>query len=132
MSLGVERLRSARPRGIKMFDFDVVVRQIRKAYSQTNCSWSLIDVIKVFKKFYMGYEEAFGMPHPHMKTETIRTIITDLPYINDEYGAIDVSPDCYDAMISSYFRTEFSKCNYSMAHFMSGDIRLMRFFEELY
>lgn len=49
------------------------------------------------------------------------------------YGQIyDIEPEDYPDMIDAYFRQRFENCNYSIAHFMSGNIRVLRYYEELY
>lgn len=35
-------------------------------------------------------------------------------------------------MIDAYFETEFYDCNYRINHFFSGQIRELRFYEEIY
>lgn len=113
------------------FDFGVVRRQIIKAYrlSDLNSSrtWSLETVMGIFEYFYDKYEAVFGVGHPHLRTETILTIINSLPSCDD----LDFEPDFYQDMIDNYFEQTFVRCNYSMPHFMSGDVRLYRAYEAM-
>lgn len=98
--------------------------------------WSLADCLDVFTYFYQQYSERIGQNHPRMKNKTIRDIITRFPYIDDEKldnREYNITPDEYYTLIDAYFDQDFSEdCNYSMAHFMSGRIRLLRYYEELY
>ena len=124
-----------------MTDFDKVKRQIIMEYFSLygndgrGYSWDLEDCINVFRYYYRQYKRTFKQDHPHMKNKTIRRIIEALPYIDDDTmrnKEEDLEPGQYPALIKAYFNQEFDGCNYSMAHFMSGRIRLLRYYEELY
>lgn len=125
-------------------------------------AWSLEEVIDFFAIFYSKYQQATGREHPRLTTGTIEKIISKIPYlyIHDEYrccrdmravGGYDrgACEDCeeqeycgdmiegltledYENMMDVYFKQYFPNCDYSLAHFMSGDIRLMRFYEACY
>ena len=96
--------------------------------------WSLQDCIDVFDYFYRRYDKIFHRPHPRLKSKTIREIIEKLPYTIDELDRdIDLDPDMYPTLIDAYFQQDFGPdCDYSMQHFMSGMIRALRYYEELY
>ena len=122
-------------------DFDIVKRQIIQEYlklygwiNETD-EWSLRECIEVFEYFYTRYYEVFGSEHPHLSNRTISNIIMSLPYCTaeDQHETMyDFTPDQYPEMIDAYFSQDFPNCNYSIAHFMSGEIRMMRFYETLY
>lgn len=98
-------------------------------------TWSLEDCINIFTYFYQRYSDIFGQDHPRMRNKSIRKILEDFPYIDDEElrnRDFDLSPDEYPTLIDAYFAQDFPDCDYSMLHFMSGKIRLLRYYEELY
>lgn len=121
-------------------DFTIVKRQIITEYinlygsDQPDSIWSLEACIDVFRYYYRQYYRVFGEEHPRLSNSTIRRIIEDFPYLwdDDMERGFDANPDMYPAMIDRYFQQEFVNCDYSIAHFMSGKIRTLRFFEELY
>ena len=110
------------------FNFVICERQIRKQYPLCCCSWELQDVIDVFRYYTEAYQYYTDRPHPFMSNTTIAKIIEALP--QDENG-MDYEPDDYygDGLIYQYFDTKFYTSNYSMAHFVSGDIRANRMCE---
>ena len=123
-----------------MTNFTIVKRQIILEYIKlygSDCpddTWSLEACIDAFRYFYRRYEKTFGRYPPRLANKTIRSIIQRFPYLDDSAmgRAYDITPDEYPALIDAYFRQDFENCNYSIAHFMAGDIRTLRFYEELY
>ena len=123
-----------------MMDFTIVKRQIILEYIKLYGSacpddtWSLEACIDVFRYFYRRYEKTFGRYPPRLSNKTVRSIIQRFPYLDDSAmgRAYDITPDEYPPLIDAYFRQDFENCNYSIAHFMAGDIRTLRFYEELY
>ncbi len=121
-------------------DFTIVKRQIILEYVKLYGSdrygeeWSLEDCIDVFRYYYRQYEAIFHREHPKLRNKTIREIIEKLPYTIDELDRdIDLDPDMYPTLIDSYFNQDFGPdCDYSIQHFMSGMIRALRYYEELY
>ena len=121
-------------------DFTIVKRQIILEYVKLYGSdrygeeWSLEDCIDVFRYFYREYEAIFNRKHPKLKNKTIQDIIKRLPYTIDASDIdIDLDPDMYPTLIDAYFEQDFGPdCDYSIQHFMSGMIRALRFYEELY
>lgn len=121
-------------------NFTIVKRQIISEYialygsDREGETWSLGDCIDVFRYFYRVYYQVFGCAHPYLRNHTIRQIITAFPYLSgDGYlqGEL-LDPNDYPAMINAYFCQNFPACNYSIAHFVSGNIRQLRYYEELY
>ena len=110
------------------FDFSVCERQIRKQYPHCCCSWDIQDVIDVVKYFTDAYQFYIYQSHPFMSNATIARVIEALP---QDANGMDYDPDDYvgDGLIYQYFHTEFNHCNYSMLHFLSGDIRANRMCE---
>ena len=125
----------------EIMDFDIVKRQVVIEYlklygnPKEGDTWSLWECIEIFRYYYERYYKVFGVEHPHLSSKSISTIISNLPYFstdtphNVEY---DFTPDEYPIMIDAYFSQDFTNCNYSIAHFMSGDIRMLRVYECIY
>lgn len=118
-------------------DFNIVKRQVIGEYlklyggDRKGQQWSMLDCLNVFRYYYALYKLTFGEDHPKLSNKTIQRIIADFPRTNDIYE-YEFEPKDYPAMIKAYFNTGFEGCDYSIAHFMSGNIRTMRFYEELY
>lgn len=121
-------------------DFNIVKCQIIYEYlsiygsDRKDSNWSLKDVINIFRYFYRKYEEVIGEDHPFLTSESINKIILRLPYLeyDEPLEDIELLPEHYQALIDSYFEQDFDYGNYSIAHFMSGKIRALRFFETMY
>lgn len=111
-----------------MLDFKIVLKQIATVYPQCTCKCSQLEVINIFKMFYNMYEEYRGVKHPFLKNETMKIIIEKIS--NDD--VFEYKLEDYEVIIPKYFETEFSKCDYSICHFMSGNIRQMRYYEVCY
>lgn len=110
-------------------DFDIVVRQIFKAYKAGSYKWSYPDFVKVFERFYRMYAEYMGRGHPRLKTETIGRVMASL--VEDDNGMVYLPEDYLDSDIfECYFDTMFNPgCDYSIVHFTSGDVRYYKTFE---
>lgn len=122
-------------------NFNIVKRQIITEYlklygsDRESDQWSLGACLDVFRYYFNAYRDYFGVDHPKLSNSTIKNIITAFPYVQDpERSArdFDLEPQDYPELIKAYFKQDFDKCNYSIAHFMSGDIRALRYYEELY
>lgn len=122
-------------------DFNIVKRQIISAYlsiygtDNSDKQWSLGDCLDVFRYYYRAYKAKFKRDHPKLKTSTIKEIIYALPEAVDEDTdtTFDLDPTDYPDLIKVYFKSTFAEgCDYSIAHFMSGKIRLMKYYEALY
>lgn len=116
-----------------MFNFDVVMRQVESTYKKLsnhmNMSFSLEEVKKVFKLFYAYHERYCRYPHPYLRNSSIEWVIEN---IGSDDNGMEYSIDDYELMIPLYFRAKFFNCDYSIIHFMSGDIRLLRLYEAPY
>lgn len=111
---------------------NIVINQIENAYKEIaapGIPWDKSECMEIFEYFYTQYEKTFGRPHPNIKTESIKKLIQAMPFITDpDTGKIDLEPQDYFRMIDDYFKQTFENCNYSIAHFMSGNIRLYRYY----
>lgn len=98
-----------------------------------NFPYSVDDVLEVFAYFFSAYASFANQEHPPLRKEQIRKIIEQMPFTDIHHGAIaDIDHDSYPVMIDSYFATPFRNCDYRINHFFSGQIREMRYYEELY
>ena len=121
-------------------NFDIVKRQIEQEYikiygdTRQDDIWSLEICVEIFNYYYQRYYETFGVNHPHLSNKSVSHIILNLPYCDSEYHGecYDLEPEDYPPIIDAYFKQHFSYCNYSISHFMSGEIRMLRFYETLY
>ena len=108
--------------------FDTLKQQDSPAYTPD-------EVLAVFEYYFQKYEDTFGEVHPSIRTEQIQRIIEAMPYIDgdgDSSAGGDVAAEDYETLIDKHFQTQYRNCDYNINHFFSGDIRLLRFYEELY
>ena len=92
--------------------------------------YSLDDVLSVFDYFFSQYELNMGVEHPPLKRQQIKKHILSMPFADDGYGHFpDIAPEQYQDIIEAYFDTRFKNCDYRIAHFFSGDIRILRLYE---
>lgn len=117
------------------FDFDRFARIAADVYPETSTTFSMQDVLTVFRYFFGSYELHRGEVHPPIRRDQIKRLIE----IMDAYDLDGIlggngisSPDDYPALIDAYFRTWFPRCDYRINHFFSGKIRTMRMFETIY
>lgn len=120
-----------------MFDFDRFITAARLAYRRCNCSsYSLNEVLQVFRYYFETYELVFEEAHPMISINQIASIIDKMPFVLDEgeeaSQMIDITPEDYKVIIDQHFITNYLRCDYNINHFFSGRIREMRFFETLY
>lgn len=99
-------------------DFDIVKRQICKAYclDESKWDWSLNDFVYMFNAYYTYFADIKRKNHPRLKTGTIYNVMTRL----QEY---DLNENL--EMMELYFHTAMD-CDYSIVHFTSGHIREIR------
>ena len=118
-----------------MFDFEKFTRFVREAYSNTESSYSLEEVLRVFWLYFKTYELYLGKPHPPIRVRQIERIIEEMPWIDaeDRRGTFDIYPEDYEALIEKHFQTRYQGgCDYNINHFFSGRVREMRYYEEIY
>lgn len=128
-------VRMTHNKGGAMFDFAILQRMTFKAWiklvgdiHEQYSGWDVRDALKVFKLYCDMYAEKFGKEPPHLTQKAVDWIISELPFCDD----LVFDPDDYGLMLEKYFDTRFEACNYSLAHFMSGEIRLNRYYETLF
>lgn len=111
-----------------MFDFKILERQIRAVYPLCSTRFTLDEVIAFFKGYITLYKEYMGKEHPYIKSSTIKDITDRL----SDDGNFDYDLETYQVIVPKYFEQTFSNCDYSINHFMSGDIRMLRYYECCY
>lgn len=109
-------------------NWQIVIGQIKTAHEKLSeegsDTLSLNETIVVFQRFYKEYETRRGMPHPNLSQAQIKNAVWRIRW--DEEGDA-YSLDDYDYLIPGYFRQKFNhNCNYSIIHFLSGNIRANR------
>lgn len=133
-----------------MIDYSILTKQISRAYKEylTNDPiWTIGEFIEVITYYFSLYNKVFKRDHPILKTETLAEVMYKLPrdyedefsdyhkgYIRGDYVAKYEPIDYMDngvALILRYFYTDFEECNYSICHFVSGDIRKLRMYEAM-
>jgi len=116
-----------------MFSFEYFKLLLIKAYKETGSSMSYEEVEEIFKYYFDTFEELFGRPHKNIKLKTIENIIEKLPFCEHSSGScFDLEVKEYKVLIDQHFKTQYDNCDYSISHFMSGDIRANRFYETGY
>ena len=94
--------------------------------------YSFEDTKNVLCYFMQKYKAETGKEHPGIDGRKLMYIIGLMPYFNyqteQKQLAFDIQPEEYKKIIDLYFRcNEFtSDCDYQIAHFFSGKIRMMR------
>ncbi len=106
-------------------DYDIFKRQLKKAYSQSCCSFTINECWDILVYYFLCYEEYTKHSHPPIKTELL-TDILDKMGGNDD---IEFDAECYRDMIILYFTTPFKNCDRNICHFFSGKIRELRYYE---
>lgn len=103
---------------------DIVLRQIILAHKQLEGETyrSLGECIRLFETFFLMYSRRMNKEHPKLKTATIKDIILSF----DELLCIENCEEIFER----YFNQDFwDGCDYSIRHFTSGDIQLLRLYE---
>ena len=117
------------------FNFKLFSSLATRAYNKEDDHiYSLDDVLRIFEYYFQKYEDTFHDVHPNIRAEQIERIIAAMPYIEPTYGGsvADIEPQDYGPLIDKHFQTQYRNCDYNINHFFSGDIRLLRYYEELY
>jgi len=121
------------------FDFSILEKQIRKCYDEDYTTMSIDDVIEVFRYFTSCHSEYCGFEHPKLTNKTVTDIIERISSCGDM--GFDLELDSYYAMIDFYWTqaknrnfkgNERTTINYSIAHFMSDEIRTNCFYKTRY
>ncbi len=119
-----------------MFNFPLFERLVDRAYDNIGGSpYTQDEVLMIFRHYLEQYENTFNEVHPNIRVLQIERIILKMPYIDGDgksSAGADIDPEAYILLIDKHFKTQYRNCDYNINHFFSGDIRLMRFYEELY
>lgn len=94
-----------------------------ETFSSGGCT--LENYIDTITYFYREYKRINRLNHPRITNEQMYWVMDQLfCTIENEHVVMFFDPDeCFD-YIDEYFRTEYRNCDYSIRHFVSGDIRL--------
>lgn len=128
------------------FSFEVLNNQIEKMHKQLiqengeyfNNLYTVEEYQELFKYFYQSYYNYTGHEHTKLKNHHIKAIMESFPYVSEDiYDNIDadVSPEENLTLIDAYFQQPWNKykdVDPTILHFMSGNIRGLRYFETLY
>lgn len=115
------------------FDFETFSKIAASTYPECCTTYSLEEVLDVFRYFFQEYERNTGEIHPAIRKAQIQHIIQIMPYpeMDGLVGCTDyLYPEDYPCLIDAYFATQFWNCDYRINHFFSGKVRSMRVFEE--
>lgn len=102
--------------------------QLRKAYQSGWFMWSFDDYIRFFELFFRRYKKRMYKDHLNISTDNLVDIMGRLPTITMNGYDCDFGIEEYEEIVNLYFDTDLD-CDYSIYHFMSGDIRAYRAFE---
>ena len=99
--------------------------ELTKQYSMDN------DAKKSINYYLSTYKRYRKKDHPSYKLDQWRKIISGWFYIDrEEYkGDVDINVYAMREIIDIHFMTKYKTGDYSIGHFMSGDIRTNRFHE---
>jgi len=116
-----------------LFDFDRFRVSAALAYRRCGgSSYSLQDILEVFRYYFETYELVFEEAHPAISISQIAAMIGEMPHLQDNTQSIEVSPEDYKLMIDQHFVTKYRACDYNINHFFSGKIRNLRYYETCY
>ena len=131
---------------------NIIKRQVIAQYialygsDRKDKEWNLKAVIDTFRYFYDQYYEHFAEIHPRLSNESVRRVIEKLGHTDGYFDVdmafngtlcpledgIDLFPEMYPQMIDEYFKQPFVDCDYKITHFMSDNIRILRYYELFY
>lgn len=116
----------------KPYDYNILNRQIDKVFKDEhdddgNGLLSKKDIKHLFARFYEigGYRR--GIEPTKLKNEQVKNIISALLCAGDDKFLLDV--DDFEKIMEEYFKQDFKECDYSINHFVSGDIIMLRCYE---
>lgn len=110
-----------------------VKREYDAITAEQEYPYSLVDVLAVFDLYFSAYEQHRGERHPSLKRKQIRDAILALPYSDDvRNGPASLDPEDYPYLIEAYFKSNFKNCDYRLPHFLSGNIRQLKYYETCY
>lgn len=113
-----------------MFDFESFTRIVKLAYRRCGgSSYTLPEVLQVFRYYFVTYELIFEQPHPFINVSQAAGIIEKMPRTRN---GIPLVPEEYEVIIDQHFITKYRCCDYNINHFFSGQIRDLRYYETIY
>lgn len=122
-----------------MFCIDYFNQLLIKAYKDLQEDgytyfFDIEEASEIFTYYFETYKNTFGESHKHIKLETLKKLILELPSCAHSANDVefDLDVDTYIDIISQHFKTQYKNCDYSISHFMSGDIRANRVYEVCY
>lgn len=112
-------------------NFEIVRYLIKLVYREheQDFTWTEEDFIRVFEAFYEKFEVYRGFGHKKMTALSIYRTMLNLQKGSAEKESY--LPDDNIDLMDVYFSTNFRDCDYSIAHFASGKIRLFCDFEAM-
>lgn len=106
---------------------------IKGILTDVKASYLFLEIIN----YYLDkYELIMGEQHPILKKEHWISVVQALRYIDLGMQEADISEDEEMLMIDRHFATDYKKdnvyCDYNILHYISGDIRKNRYYEEIF
>lgn len=113
------------------FDFNIFNKQIETVMDGISDRGSIgnfaaQDVKEFFEMYYRIGSAIRSIKPIKLKNEQIANVVRAIAYIDK----VEYNPDLddYQMMIRDYFKQKFEDCDYSINHFISGDVILMRYY----
>lgn len=85
----------------------------------------------LIEEYLLLYKDKMKVEHPALSFQQWEEVKEKLlPYLKDEYGkTVDVQENEEKEMMKIYLDQVFKNCNYSLLHYVNGDIRKNRYYE---
>lgn len=119
---------------LDVYDYQKLLRYCQNAYYelyQGNKMDDFSDTFRVIRYFFNKYYVYRHIPHPMIITSKMIEQLHEENF--DSNGRCEYIPfdrDTYFGLIDQYFETDFTQdCDYNINHFLSGDVRLFRYYE---
>ena len=120
-----------RDTSVDNFNFNIFNKQIETVMDGISDRGSIgnfaaQDVKEFFEMYYRIGSAMRGIEPIKLKNEQIEKVVRAIAYIDK----VEYEPDLddYEMMIRDYFKQKFEDCDYSINHFISGDVLLMRYY----
>lgn len=120
-----------RDTSVDNFNFNIFNKQIETVMEGISDRGSIgnfaaQDVKEFFEMYYRIGSAMRGIEPIKLKNEQIANVVRAIAYIDK----VEYEPDLddYQMMIRDYFKQKFEDCDYSINHFISGDVMLMRYY----
>ncbi len=120
------------------FSSDVLQKQIIASChrNEVNDSDMINEVSYIIRYFYFKYYCRFNREHPRLNNKTMDKCVFQLIGGSDNciVGTLlgEVNRDDYKLMIDKYFETWFADCDYHLPHFVTSNVRELRYYEAVY